>query len=45
MIILNASSDKYNLNHVIVFSKKPIACNLHLEEFHDQLHQRHSEDK
>ena len=28
MLILNALSDKYDLNHVIDFSAKPIACNL-----------------
>ena len=28
MLTLNARSDKYDLNHAIVFSKKLIACNV-----------------
>ena len=28
MLSLNARSDKFDLNHAIVLSEKPIACNL-----------------
>ena len=28
MLTLNARSDIYDLNYVIAFSEKPIACNL-----------------
>ena len=28
MLFLNAQSDKYDLNHAIVISERPIACNL-----------------
>ena len=28
MLTLNARSDKCDLNHAILFSEKPVACNL-----------------
>ena len=42
MLILNALSDKHDLNHAAVFSEKPI---IYLEEFHHLLYQRPFEDQ